>query len=316
MAMDDYVAVAADDWYQRRREDAEGAFFRKVADQGPRKGENGATRQGIYCFTADGQLLAYKNAGQAPDVMRDTLRQALRDWRSLPETRRKPDAVKVPDAGKADARYTRTPPPGGLIVNVYTRILDERLGQYCQGHCTTPGGAKAARDHLWLTAREVSELAPANPAVGTRLSPPDSLVERILRFHLNDNTRGEPPFWQPEDIRTRHMTLTVVEVSAARLRLRLEGAALLAKHLEVAKANRGFDVRLVGEIRYDRAKKIIDGFDAVAIGEHWGEGVYTPGARKGRQPLGIAFELAGADGYDRVPPQAARDLGAYLSRGQ
>ena len=40
--------------YQRRRQDAEGEFFRKVADQGPRKGKGGATRQGIYCFTASG----------------------------------------------------------------------------------------------------------------------------------------------------------------------------------------------------------------------------------------------------------------------
>src|SRR5436305_2929005 len=113
MAGEDYVAVAADDWYQRRRDDAEGKFFRGVADQGPRKGEGGATRQGIYCFTADGRLLAYKNAGQLPDVMRDTLRAGLREWQKLPEDRRKPGAVKVADAGKPDPRFARTPPPGG-----------------------------------------------------------------------------------------------------------------------------------------------------------------------------------------------------------
>src|SRR5262249_54695252 len=151
MATDDYVPVAADDWYQRRREDAEGQFFRSVADQGPRKGEGGATRQGIYCFTADGQLLAYKNAGQNPDVMRDTLRQGLREWQRLPEQRRKPGAVTVADPGTLDPQYARTPPPGGLIVNVYTRILDHEQGDLCRGTCSVRGGEAAARDHLWMT---------------------------------------------------------------------------------------------------------------------------------------------------------------------
>ena len=73
MASHDYVPVAGDDWYQRRREDAEGRFFRQVADQGPRRGAGGSTRQGIYCLTADGQLLAYKNAGQDASVMREVV---------------------------------------------------------------------------------------------------------------------------------------------------------------------------------------------------------------------------------------------------
>src|SRR6478672_1245892 len=67
MATEDFVPVTADDWYQRRRQDAEGEFFRKVADQGPRKGEGGSTRQGIYCLTAAGQLLNYKNAAHAAE---------------------------------------------------------------------------------------------------------------------------------------------------------------------------------------------------------------------------------------------------------
>src|SRR5947207_14197355 len=105
MAIENYVPVAADDWYQRRRQDAEGQFFRRVADQGPRKGEGGSTRQGIYCFTADGTLLAYKNAGQLPDVMRETLQQGLRAWQKLPAERRKPGTIPVADAGGRDERY-------------------------------------------------------------------------------------------------------------------------------------------------------------------------------------------------------------------
>src|SRR3954452_3565118 len=115
MATEDYVPVAADDWYQRRRNDAEGEFFRRVADQGPRKGEGGSTRQGIYVFTAAGKLLAYKNAGQNADVMREVLQQALKDWKKLPPAQRKPDK-SLNDQPKADERYVRNLPSGGMVV--------------------------------------------------------------------------------------------------------------------------------------------------------------------------------------------------------
>lgn len=316
MATDDYVAVAADDWYQRRRNDAEGAFFRKVADQGPRKGQGGSTRQGIYCLTPDGTLLAYRNA-QDPAVMRDVLRQGLRAWQKLPAERRKPGAVKVGVEGKVDTRYARRPPPGALVVKVSTRILDRADGKYVRGTCSFPGGEKAARDHLWITAEEAKALVPAEPKKGQSFPLPAALAERIVRFHLIDNTRGEPPMWRPEEIRSQKLTLTVEEVTPTAVRLRLEGAVLLASAADATKAKRGFDVRLLGTIRYDRAKSVIDRFDVVALGEHWGAGTYTPNPRPGRQPLGVAFELAlTPTPADLVPPQAAREIGAYLGRSR
>src|SRR5215813_3812829 len=101
MATKDYVSVAADDWYQRRREDDEGRFFRSVADQGPRKGAGGSTRQGIYCLTASGKLLAYKNSQDA-GVMREVLRQGLAQWRQLPASERRPGAHQYPSMAKPD----------------------------------------------------------------------------------------------------------------------------------------------------------------------------------------------------------------------
>jgi hypothetical protein len=315
MATEDYVPVTGDDWYQRRRNDAEGKFFREVADQGPRKGAGGSTRQGIYCFTADGKLLAYKNAGQAPDVMREVLRQGLREWRKLPAERRKAGAVSVDDLDKTDPKYARNPPPGGLIVNVYTRILDHNKDGWCRGTCKTEGGDQAARDHLWLTKAEWQALIPADPKKGDQSPLPPAVADRILRFHLIDNTRGEPPMWQREDVRSRKLTVTVEEVAPVTVRLRLDGSALLATDKDAAKADRGFDVRLLGNVQYDRVKQRIDRFDVVAVGDHWGEGGYTGSARPGRQPLGIAFELAGGkSAADLVPPQAARELDAYLGR--
>ncbi|SVD90759.1 uncharacterized protein METZ01_LOCUS443613, partial [marine metagenome] len=51
-----FVPVAIDQAYQRRQQDAEGNFYRKIAGQGPRNNFQGTT-QGIYIAAPDGRLM-------------------------------------------------------------------------------------------------------------------------------------------------------------------------------------------------------------------------------------------------------------------
>ena len=314
-ATNDYIPVAADDWYQRRRDDEEGRFFRAVADQGPRKGEGGTTRQGVYLFTADGRLLGWKNSLD-PAVMRAFFAGGLAAWRELPEARRRPGAVTVGDEGRVDPDYARTPPEGGLVVDVFTRTLErDTTGAYRKRAAARRGHDRAARDHLWITADECRALVPARPRVGQRSPLPPAVAGRIARFHLVDNTRGEAPPWKADEVRSQSLWLTVEQVSEASVGLRLDGSVVLATHRDPARAERGYEARVAGAIRHDRAKGRIDRFDVIAVGEHWGESRYTRGARPGRAPLGLAMSLAaGTSGADRVPPQGAREGAAYFGR--
>ena len=314
MAQDKFVPVAADDWYQRRRQDKEGTFFRAVADALGKKGAGGATRQGIYCFAADGTPLAYKNAGQDAKVMRQVLRDALAKFERLPAAKRTPGAVTVEDAGKPDPAYARTPPPGGLIVKVYTRILDFKDDAYCKGTCASTGGDKAARDHLWLTAEEVQALVPAKAEAGFKYPLPAKVAERIARYHLIDNTRGEPQLWTREQVRAKRVELVVTAATADAVDIRLEGEAVLATDADPDKADRGYEVRLLGSLRYRPAKKTFDRFDVTAVGTHWGESGHTGIARAGKTLLGVSFELAGDKPGDEVPPQGVRDRDDYYGK--
>ena len=307
-----FIAVAADDWYQRRREDDEGIFFRKIADQGPRKGQGGSTRQGIYAFTASGKLLGYRNHHDV-DVMRRFVQDSLKAWEKLPAAERAKGTIQVGDVKKIDGAYARTPPKGGLIVNVFTRILDRKDDFFCHGSCKFPGGDRTAHDRLWLTADEVQALMPKNAQKDQEIAFPESLTYRLARFHLVDNTRGEPPMWSKPQVRSAKMTLVVGAVGETEVSLKLTGAYLLSTDLDVNTAQRGYDVSLLGDIRYDPALKKITRFDVVAVGDHWGSGPYTGGARPGRTPLGVALELGNpARAADLVPPQAARESNAYF----
>src|SRR5262249_61886665 len=106
--------------------------------------------------------------------------------------------------------------PGALVVNVCTRILDRTTdGEFFHGTCKFAGGDRAARDHLWLTAAEWKALIPASPRKGEAVPVPAAVAYRIARFHLWDNTRGEPPAWGREGVRSLKLTLTVGDVSDA-----------------------------------------------------------------------------------------------------
>ncbi|CAN5628184.1 hypothetical protein BH11PLA2_BH11PLA2_12900 [soil metagenome] len=310
LATEEFVAVCADDWYQRRRKDAEGEFFRKMADQGPRKGTGGSTRQGIYTFTADGDLLEFKNAGQDAKATREQLDRALKKWAALPAKRREPGAVTVPDHGKLDANYSRTPPKDGLIVRVNSRILDKQGDDYIRGTCEFTGGMKAARDFLWLTADDVKALNALPKKVDDVSSLPDAIVRRMARFHMVDNTRGEPNFWKSAELKTNPVSVSVSKSDADGVEYQVAGIVILG----TKKGDRGYEARLNGVIRIKDGK--VTRFDLAAVGDHWGDDSGTQsGCRPGRTPFGVAFGLADATKpAERVSPQAARDLGLYLGQ--
>jgi hypothetical protein len=269
----------------------------------------------MYCLTASGKLLAAKNSQDA-DSVREMLEQGLAAWNSLPAGERRPGAFKIPDHGKVDREYVRTPPEGGLVLNVFTRILQRNKKEcYERGGCSFPGGELPGRDHLWIKRTEWQSLISSGVKKGDQLDMPQSLADRLLRYHLVDNTRGEPNSWEKQDVRKKQLRWAVLQADEADVRLRLEGSVLLATDANPAKAERGYEASLFGYLHYDRTRQVIDRLDIVAVGDHWGEGEFTPGARPGRKPLGIAIELAGADhAVDKVPPEAARDLEDYLGR--
>src|SRR5260370_12359933 len=194
----DFVPVTGDDWYQRRREDAEGKFFRQVADQGPRKGDNDSTRQGIYCLTAGGKLLAYRN-GYDPPLMRETLKKGLAEWKKLPEAERRPGAVQIDPLVKLDPRYCPRPPSRGLILNVQTRILErDSKGELCRASCQMAGGDRSARDHMWLTREDCAALFAARLEKGDKIPLPGPIAAHLIPLHPVGNTPREPPMCKPD----------------------------------------------------------------------------------------------------------------------
>jgi hypothetical protein len=104
----------------------------------------------------------------------------------------------------------------------------------------------------------------------------------------------------------------VREQAGDMLHMVLEGGALLMTQPDRARAERGFDARLSGQLCYDVRQKAWTRFDIIAVGNHWGNSPNNEPARPQPAPLGVLFELAPANA-PLVPPGAARSLAEYLA---
>ena len=282
-----FIPLAMDDWYLRRQSDANGKFFLKMTEASPRGTAGTATRQGRYAFTAAGTCLGFNN-NRGPDRLLRMLKESLAKWDKLPPTNRAPSG-EIADAPR-EATYHRPLPKGGAVIKVFTRVL-ERGPDGAFTHCAAPADADgkfehrgfgAAVDHLWLRAEDVTTLLPpADAPTGKPIPLSPALALRLARFHLVDNTRGEPSQWSRAEVRS--LALALVPESAGRARLEGE------MHLETKDGRRGFTGKLVGHLTHAKGKLIA--FEAVVIGDHWGESALTRGARPGRTPIGFGFQF-------------------------
>jgi hypothetical protein len=267
-----FVPVAIDQWYQRRQKDAEGDFYRKIAGQGPRN-DFKSTTQGLYAAAPDGTLYIYTNSRQAHYIEKQ-MKEAL--------AKHKPSATAAVAAGSPDKQFNPQLPEGGLVVRVQAKVLggyeptDDAMQQIFQN--------AVSRDNLWMTGAEHAALA--------RGEFPGSLQRKIARFHLIDNTRGEPPMWKPEEVKDVSMSLN-------------DGVIIGRVHVETANSDRGYTAEFRGHVDVSDGK--VSRFDLVAKGLFWGQGGATGNPPPGKFPLGISFSLTdGSDSADSIPPQASR----------
>jgi hypothetical protein len=273
-----FIPVAVDQHDHRRRKDAEGELFASILKQAGR-GLDGYA-QGFYVVTPAGKLLAFENT-LSGDRMKTLLAAALKKF---------DPSAPVPkiEESPRDARFVYEAPAGGLVVSVHSRVL----GGYDRNKPATRAYEESlGRDHLWVRKDEAAQLAKG--------VLPESLKVRLVRFHLVDNTRGEPPFWKEDEVKRLEMTLD---------KGRLTGTV----NLKTKAGDRGFDAQLLGVVEVKDGA--VTRFDVVVKGEFWGEGSFSRGAPKGRFPFAVAFTLSDGQGNERrIPPGAARgNLKGYL----
>lgn len=273
-----FIPVAVDQHVHRLLKDEEGKLFAQVLKQAGR-GLNG-TSQGNYLFSPGGKLLAFANTADAGHVTK-LIEKALKNFDPA-------DTGGKPAQAKKTTLPHFEPPESGLVLEVTCKVL----GGYEKGGKASKAAKEAiGYDHAWLRKDEAEALM--------RGELTESMKLRLVRYHLIDNTRGEPPIWRQDEVKKLELNLK-------------DGKLTGTVHLETKDGQRGYKAKLFGLVETKNGKVVR--FDLVAKGQFWGEGTFTRGAPPGEFPFAVAFTLTpGTSVADRVFPGAARsNLKGYL----
>jgi hypothetical protein len=251
--------------------DPAGEFFRKVANQ---RAEPRHTKQGYYICAPDGTLLKGWMYPRPDDgTMKRNLKETMEKYQA-------PKDVAAIDAGKPD-RFAPQPPAGAAVAEVYTKLLEANWQKTNVQRLEMIRGA-IGRERIWITKAEIGELA--------KNTLPDSLLERMIRFHFVDNTRGVPAAWAPADLKG-----VSIKTTPDKGRMKIEGSVRLD-----AEGRRRYDAKLEGFIEVKG--ETLTRFDLVAQGV-----LFASKAEIGEIPIGdttfaVAFTIATDEESKRVPP--------------
>ena len=284
-------------------------FIPSFISRAPHTTPEGYSRQGLYTLTPDGKLLTFTNTWNMGPFL-EYMWGGVDSWNALPEAERRAGAHNIPvlDPLSEDPMFARNPPEHGAIIKVYSRILeqgDEGELRHCKAEGEDVWGLHAAVDHLWVKYNELQGMVPADD---NAFPFPDAVAKRIVRHNLVDNTRGETTRWELNEILAATLTCQRTAQDAdGWMNVSITGNI----DLQTKDAKRGHQAALLGNYVINEQGQL-KSFKLLSLGEHWGDGLYTPHARPGRTPLGIAFHLvSGTLPEDRIPPQGIRKPSRY-----
>ena len=205
-----FVPVGDEDYRLKTGDGADCALFRAFAERGHYGGPDSTSRsrQGIYAITPRGDLLASCNSHD-PGVVADMLERGLARWAELPASQQSLD-----DRTRSALRRAPHPrdahPPGGLVLDVTSRDLPRSdAPDDWRAHAFNLG-------QVWFTRDEARKLVSHR----TPRAPPyvvlPPIADRLARFHLLDNVRGNAVPFGRRQIERASLTSTVI-ITVARL---------------------------------------------------------------------------------------------------
>jgi hypothetical protein len=255
----------------------------------------GITSQGFYVAAPDGKGYGFNN-NRSVERVNWFMDNAVKKMKDNP-----PQVVEIPQS-EIEAPFARSPGEGTSVLRIFSRIRPVPAGSHKSNNTV-------ARDHIWIYKKEADEILEASKkAAGQAFPLTKVVVGRLVRFHLVDNIRGEPSFWQPQEVKKADFTCRLLPGSGP-ASMQITGAF----EMQTADGSRGMTGRLDGQITF--AKGGLSTFKAYGEATAWGAGTYTPNPPAGKFPMVFAIVQVNDATSKIVTPQAATWAGEYENPG-
>jgi len=266
-------------------------FFQEFGKKVPRdQWWIGATKQGVYSMTPDGEYLGAHSGRHSKEQTMALLSGALERWEKMAKEKGF-QPQPIPRRGKrvwegegVTARAGGVRGGGAaLILQVNSRDLPKADGKFAG-----PGEYRNYWNQNWMdfSSEEVAAFLPRN---GARTEVPSGLFRRLACTSLIDNVRGQAGGWPETAVRKATLMTEPVSTQGDAWTVRFDG------EFRAEEPGRSYDGKLQGRAVYDTKKKAFTLFELVAVGIRTG-GTGQANFRtvgEGDSALGISFILEG-----------------------
>lgn len=301
-----FVPAADEVWRLQRDDDPECRWFRTAV-----RGKADAVRgsmQGTYVLTTGGRLLGRINSPDPESVLK-MLEQAQARWQKLPDDQR---AAAVPETAAPTHRWEDSYPADGLVLERFARDI----GASPDNDPRQP----VNRDAVWFSKEELAGFVPEQCKVGAAHNVAAVLVERLARFALVDNVRGQTLPFARSTVKGSRLRAEVIAVDGDVVTLRFSGSTRAVTDGTHPGEDywqpkrvwpRSLRTAIAGQARWNVKAARFASFGLVAIGSRVGRTTFNGRAREeagSEHRIGFLLRMA-PPGY-RVAPTFVNLYGA------
>ena len=263
----------------------------------------GGSRQGIYVCSPGGKLLASINSLNPDDVLK-MIDDGLDKWNNLPLSERQlPENYKPQTVHRWEDSY----PVKGLV------LKSAKADVFTDPPVQSERGDRWNMDHVWFSEDEARLWLPKDPKEGDTYQLPTILKDRLFRFHMVDNVRGQTLPFAPQEIKEAHVQVKVIKQNKSNIQINISGHSwavakgpwLLGENdwTPTHELDHGIQTNLLGDATYNLELETFTDFEMVALGKWHGKtqnnGRHS-GPRTGR--IGTLYSLATDSPADRIAP--------------
>ena len=297
-----FIPATDEVWRLQGVVDKDASIFQEMANKGHYR-KTGGSRQGIYVCSPNGSLLASVNSLD-PDVVLETIKKGLDKWNELPDKDRQLPENFNPIASH---RWEDSYPENGLVLKGAKADLFTDPPKFSER------GDRWNMDHIWFSKDEMALWLPEQYDIGTIHECPQIIKDRLFRFHMVDNVRGQTLPFAPEEIKNANLSVQVTEVNGPNMAIKITGnGKAIAKGKWLLGENdwtpdheldHSIETNMIGSAVYNIDKKNFIEFEMVALGEWRGKTQNNSrhfGPETGR--IGMVYNLAEDTPANRIAP--------------
>ncbi len=250
-----------------------------------------------------GKLLSSVNSLD-PEVVIKTINQGLQEWENLSNLDKQLPRNFSPITSH---RWEDSYPKSGLVLKgAKADLLSDPPNPSNRGD-------RWNMDHVWFSEQESHLWVPKIKNIGAIYECPKIIKDRLFRFHLVDNVRGQTLPFASEEIKTANLNVELVDINDSSLELKISGdSKAIAKGKWKLGENiwtpphdldHSISTNILGKAIYDTNKNSFTQFDLVVIG-NWKGKTENNGRKFGPElgTIGMQYNLAEDIPSNKIAP--------------